>query len=174
MNEDLTPEVFLADYVGEPGKRMFFIQAVAGPEMRTFQIEKQQVLLLTEKLSEMLLVVDPEDTIKSTMPGRDPVLTPVEPIEPLWRVGTIAIAYEEDPDRVVILLQPGLTGEEDEAEEPDGTRFYLRRDQVRAFILHANAAADEGRPLCQLCGLPMDPDGHACPASNGHRPTKTI
>ena len=30
---------------------------------------------------------------------------------------------------------------------------------------------NEGRPLCQLCGLPMDPDGHKCPASNGHRLT---
>jgi hypothetical protein len=45
----------------------------------------------------------------------------------------------------------------------------LRRDQVRTFVLHAQAIVDEGRPLCQLCGLPIDPSGHACPASNGHR-----
>ncbi|MGH2730258.1 MAG: DUF3090 family protein, partial [Actinomycetota bacterium] len=45
-----------------------------------------------------------------------------------------------------------------------------RRDQARAFVLHALAVIDEGRPLCMLCGLPIDPTGHACPASNGHRP----
>jgi uncharacterized repeat protein (TIGR03847 family) len=49
-------------------------------------------------------------------------------------------------------------------------QFHLRRDQVRAFILHALAVVAEGRPLCQLCGLPIDPEGHICPASNGHRP----
>ena len=25
-----------------------------------------------------------------------------------------------------------------------------------------------GRPLCFLCGQPINPDGHACPRSNGH------
>jgi glutamate synthase domain-containing protein 1 len=44
-----------------------------------------------------------------------------------------------------------------------------REEQARAFVLHALAVVAEGRPLCQLCGLPIDPSGHICPASNGHR-----
>jgi hypothetical protein len=27
-----------------------------------------------------------------------------------------------------------------------------------------------GRPRCSLCGHPMDPEGHSCPRTNGHRP----
>ena len=27
-----------------------------------------------------------------------------------------------------------------------------------------------GRPTCGLCGHPIDPEGHSCPRTNGHRP----
>jgi uncharacterized repeat protein (TIGR03847 family) len=70
-----------------------------------------------------------------------------------------------------VLAQP-VSQEEQESEmgeDDEGIRFLLRRDQVRAFVLHAVAIVDEGRPTCQLCGLPIDPEGHNCPASNGHR-----
>jgi uncharacterized repeat protein (TIGR03847 family) len=172
---EVTPEVFVADYVGQPGHRAFFLQASGGAGTFTFSLEKQQVQLLAEKLSELLLMIDSEDTITGTEPQRDPALAVAQPVEPAWRIGTIALAYEEHEDQVVVLVEPfqpeeGEEGEVVERDETPGVRFLLRRDQVRAFILHAVAAAEEGRPLCQLCGLPMDPEGHACPASNGHRP----
>ncbi|MEA2498202.1 MAG: hypothetical protein QOH26_607 [Actinomycetota bacterium] len=171
---EITPVTFVADYVGQPGHRAFFLQASGAEGNFTVAIEKQQVQLLAEKLSELLLLVDAQDTITGTEPQRDPALTVVQPVQPAWRVGTIALAYEEEADRVVVVVEPMQIEEEGEGvvetDETPGVRLLLRRDQVRAFILHAVAAAEEGRPLCQLCGLPMDPEGHACPASNGHRP----
>jgi uncharacterized repeat protein (TIGR03847 family) len=168
---EFTPEVFTADYVGEPGKRAFFLQARSEQQTYSFVLEKQQVAVLAEKLRELLLLVDLEDTIKSATPARDPGLELAEPLEPEWRVGTMGLAYEESPDRVVVLAQPVEVSESEEpvAEEDEGIRIMLRRDQARAFVLHADAVVGEGRPTCQLCGLPMDPSGHACPASNGHR-----
>ena len=168
---EITPEVFTADYVGEPGKRAFFLQARSSETTYSFALEKQQVAVLAEKLRELLLLVDTEDTVKTTAPERDPGLQLQQPLEPEFRVGTMGLAYDEEPDQVVVLAQP-VNPEEEEREEPDedeGIRFLLRRDQVRAFVLHAGAVVEEGRPTCQLCGLPMDPAGHACPASNGHR-----
>jgi uncharacterized repeat protein (TIGR03847 family) len=171
---EITPEVFTADYVGEPGKRSFFLQARSPHNFYSFALEKQQVAVLAEKLRELLLLVDTDDTVKSATPSRDPALTLQEPIEPEWRVGTMGLAYEESDDRVVVLAQPVEVAEEDalesvDEEEEDGIRILLRRDQARSFVLHASAIVEEGRPTCQLCGLPMDPEGHACPASNGHR-----
>jgi hypothetical protein len=29
--------------------------------------------------------------------------------------------------------------------------------------------AAAGRPRCELCGNPIGPEGHVCPALNGHR-----
>jgi uncharacterized repeat protein (TIGR03847 family) len=168
---DVTPDVFTADFTGRPGARTFYVQARGSSGVHSFLLEKQQVAILAEKLQELLLMIDTEDTIKSAAPQRDPALRLEEPVEPEWRIGTIGLLYDEDRDVVVIALQEASVDEEEEEEETDaGYRFHLRRDQVRSLILHALAAVGEGRPLCQLCGLPMDPEGHVCPASNGHRP----
>jgi uncharacterized repeat protein (TIGR03847 family) len=176
MSVDFTPEIFTADYVGEPGHRTFFLQGRGDEGASTLLIEKQQVALLAEKLAELLVMIDESDTVRSTPSQRDPALAIGEPTDPEWRVGAMGLAYDETDDRVVVLVQPveDDDGEESATEEPveeqEGIRFLLRRDQARAFVLHALAVIDEGRPLCMLCGLPMDPTGHACPASNGHRP----
>lgn len=166
---DITPGSFVADYTGEPGARVFFIQA-RGETTYTFLAEKQQIDLLADRLREMLLLLDADDPVAASTPARDPSIQLEEPVEPDWRIGTIAIGYVEESDRVVVSLAPA---QENPPEDPEDiefdARFFLDKEQVRAFILHASAVVAEGRPLCQLCGLPMDPDGHNCPASNGHR-----
>jgi uncharacterized repeat protein (TIGR03847 family) len=174
MSPEFTPEIFTADYVGSPGRRTFYLQARAAAGSVSLLAEKQQVEALAEKLRELLVIVDGSDTISQSTAQRDPALA-MEPEEPQGRVGTIGLAYEEDDDRVLVVVQP-LRDDPEADEEADldldteeGFRFVLRRDQVRAFVLHSEAVVAEGRPLCQLCGLPMDPEGHACPASNGHR-----
>lgn len=168
---EITPDVFTADYVGEPGERSFYLQARSAHVMYSFALEKQQVAVLAEKLQELILLIDTDDTVKGATPARDPALALEQPIEPEFRIGTMGLAYEEPEDRVVVLAQPVEVVEEEtlEDEEDEGIRILLRRDQARAFVLHARAIVEEGRPTCQLCGLPMDPAGHACPASNGHR-----
>jgi uncharacterized repeat protein (TIGR03847 family) len=168
----VNPDIFTADYVGEPGRRSFYLQARGAEGLLSFPIEKQQVVVLAEKLRELLLLVDGDDTVISASAGRDPALAFTEPVSDETQVGTIGLAYEEDSDRVVVLLQPmPEEDEEDEAavDDASGVHLELRRDQVRAFVLHAIAVVNEGRAICQLCGLPMDPAGHRCPASNGHR-----
>ena len=168
----MIPDIFTADYVGEPGSRSFYLQARGAEGLLSFPIEKQQVVVLAEKLRELLLLVDGDDTVTSAAAGRDPALAFTEPMSDETQVGTIGLAYEEDADRVVVLLQPMSEENDDEEVEVDetsGIHLELRRDQVRAFVLHAIAVVNEGRAICQLCGLPMDPAGHRCPASNGHR-----
>jgi uncharacterized repeat protein (TIGR03847 family) len=175
MNEDLRPEIFTADYVGSPGKRVFYLQARGSFGSVTYLLEKQQVAVLADKLRELLVMVDPADTVAGAEPARDPALALAEPAQPEWRVGMMGLTYEEDDEKVLLLVRSAEEqGEEesalgDEDDEPS-VQFHLRRDQVRSFILHALAVVAEGRPLCQLCGLPIDPEGHICPASNGHRP----
>lgn len=166
---ELTPEIFTAGYVGRPGERAFFLQVRGAFGVHSYPIEKQQVAVLAEKLRELLLLIDAEDTVGSALAERDPALDLEAPADADWRIGTIGLAYEEEADLVVVLIQPATAEEEEEEEAEAGHRFLLRRDQIRAFVLHVAAVVGEGRPICQLCGLPIDPDGHQCPASNGHR-----
>jgi uncharacterized repeat protein (TIGR03847 family) len=167
-----TPDVFTADYMGEPGARTFFLQSQINDTPTSFLLEKQQVAVLAERLREVLLMIDEDDTIKSAVPARDPGLMPAEPVEPEWRVGNMGLAYDEEADRVIVLLEE-VQAEDDPDPDASAARILLRRDQARSFLLHAIAIVEEGRPICQLCGLPMDPAGHKCPASNGHHPHET-
>jgi uncharacterized repeat protein (TIGR03847 family) len=168
----MNPDTFTADYTGEPGRRSFYLQGRGTEGSITFMIEKQQVAVLAEKLRELLIIIDHEDTVGSTVAGRDPALNLDEPLHADERVGAIGLAYDEESDRMIVYVQPMDADEEIESlddEDSEGVRFELRRDQARAFVLHAIAVVNEGRPTCQLCGLPIDPEGHRCPASNGHR-----
>lgn len=166
--------VFTADYTGEPGRREFFLQARTAQDRYTFACEKQQVIALAERLAEVLLLADAEDPVKGATPARDPGLELV-PEMPSARAGAIALGYEEGADSITVVIEAAEAGGPDEAEEagaleetPETLTVVLRSDQARAFVLHALAIAGEGRELCKLCGLPMDPAGHRCPASNGH------
>ncbi len=172
---EIDPEVFTGDYVGSPGRRTFYLQARGATGVSTYLVEKEQVSVLAEKVRELLVLLDQEDTVLTASPSRDPGLALLEPVQAEWRAGSMGLSYDEEDDRVVIFLKEASADQEDEQEERADiesfdVRFRLRRDQARSFVLHAMAAVGEGRPLCQLCGLPMDPEGHLCPASNGHRP----
>jgi uncharacterized repeat protein (TIGR03847 family) len=65
---------------------------------------------------------------------------------------------ELDPDEIEI----DLNIEVEVAE----VRIGLTRGQVEAFIDGARRIIEGGRPLCRLCGRPMDAEGHACPRWN--------
>ena len=179
MTMEVRPEVFTADYTGRPGERTFFLQSRSETLTLSFLLEKGQVEVLAEKLKELLVMIDPADPIRTVENVRNPLFALSAPIEPEWRVGTISLTYQEDPEFVVVALEPVVAAEEEPTdldEGPEGVddfevRILITRDQARGFISHALAVVNEGRPLCQLCGLPMDPDGHKCPASNGHRLT---
>ena len=177
---EISPQTFTADYVGEPGDRTFYVQSRGRDATLSYLIEKQQVAALADRLRDLLMMIDEEDTIRSAAPARDPALVMDEPVQPEWRVGTMGLAYEEESDLVVVVMQPAdESGDEEQSEEDqaifhdseNAVRFLLRRDQARAFILHGLAVVQEGRPTCQLCRLPMDPSGHVCPASSGHHVT---
>ena len=58
---------------------------------------------------------------------------------------------------------------EEGSEEPSRVRFWATREQMLSLARHGASVCAQGRPRCQLCGNPIDPEGHQCPALNGHR-----
>lgn len=161
-----------AGAVGEPGQRTFYLQVRAGTELVTVVMEKQQVELLAASILDILARVGKET---EEGPGEDE-LELEEPLEAIWRVGKLSIGYAEDRDQLMLELEELLPELEDEevaeqvgAPEPNTIRLWATRSQMLALSRHAAAVAARGRPPCQFCGNPLDPDGHTCPAMNGHR-----
>jgi uncharacterized repeat protein (TIGR03847 family) len=90
----------------------------------------------------------------------------------MWRAGRLSIGYEEESDRLLLELLELVPDEEDDESEgtaADRVRLWATRDQMLSLARHGAMVAERGRPTCDLCGNPMDPEGHACPATNGHR-----
>ena len=103
-------------------------------------------------------------------------------VEPEWTVATIAVSFDDELERVVVVLEESALSDEEDAPEDLSTdaedegrvaRVAVTREQAAAFAIRATTLVEAGRPPCPLCGLPLDPSGHDCPRTNGHRPPVT-
>jgi uncharacterized repeat protein (TIGR03847 family) len=176
------PERFIAGTVGEPGARTFFLQARSGPRVTSVVLEKEQVALLAERLGELLDEIVRRTGGAVAVPAAAPTgLADNEPLDqPIleeFRVGSLALAWDESHERIVI--EAGAVTEDENAAEPlsddptadapDALRVRLTGGQARAFAARAEAVVGAGRPPCPLCALPLEPEGHICPRQNGYR-----
>jgi uncharacterized repeat protein (TIGR03847 family) len=144
---------------GPVGKRVFLVQCRAGGTLLTLKAEKQQVSVLAEYLGRVLADLERPEHLPEDLDLE-------EPTEPHWVIGTLGVTYDESLDRVVLVAEELVA----EDEEGDMARFSITRAQAAAFAIRATSLVEAGRPPCPLCGLPLDPSGHRCPRTNGHRP----
>jgi uncharacterized repeat protein (TIGR03847 family) len=148
--------------LGEPGQRVFLLQARRAGLLVTMKIEKQQVAALVEYLARVL--PDAPDT------GELLELNDLEPyVEPDFIVGTLAVSYDDDVEQIVLVAEE-LVGEDEVATS---ARITISRRQIAAFAIQGRLLVSAGRTPCPLCGYPLDPRGHVCPKTNGHRPPIT-
>lgn len=147
-------EVFWTGTEGDPGQRVFFLVGGSNGELVFLRCEKQQVAALGEYLRALL-----DDLAPKVEPADGH--GEVTPLPFRWTVGSIGVAYDEPNDRIVVVLE-----ELSEADTPATARFTFTCAQAAAFAQHALDLVARGRPDCELCGQPIDPEGHACPRMN--------
>jgi uncharacterized repeat protein (TIGR03847 family) len=147
---------------GEPGQRVFLLQVRQSARVLTVKVEKGQVAELATHLSRAIA-----DRPPSEPPPAAARLE--ESTEPEWVVGSIRLGYDNAADRVAVVLEE-LQLEPD--AEAAAAMIMISADQASALITEIAALVEAGRPACPHCGYPLDPSGHVCPKSNGHRPPK--
>jgi len=183
------PQRFVAGTVGEPGQRTFFLQASGGGRTTSVSLEKQQVLVLAERVDALLdevmrrsagAVAAPEVPAVPVLssPGLEDMAPLETPIEEEFRVGTMALAWDPD-DEVVVIEAQAVTEDDGDAESPlideddeDGPpllRVRVPGALARSFVARARSVVAAGRPPCPFCGGPLDAAGHVCPRANGYR-----
>ncbi|TDC77983.1 DUF3090 domain-containing protein [Streptomyces hainanensis] len=183
------PDRFVAGTVGLPGRRTFFLQATAAGRTTSVALEKAQVEALAERIDELLDEVVRRSGGSTSVPAVAPTelsdTGPLEsPVEEEFRVGTMALAWDSESERMIVeaqaLVELDADSEEEfaEAEErllrddengPPMLRVRLSGTMARAFAKRALEVVNAGRPPCPLCSLPLDPEGHVCPRQNGYR-----
>ena len=157
-------DAFTAGALGQPGARVFYLQARQGRQRVAVKCEKQQVTAIAQYMKRVLNDLPPVED--RPMPG---VLELKQPVDEVFVLGPIGLGYDRSSDRLIVQLEEfGPIDEEGESlPGHDGhIRLYVTRGQAAAFCDHADQIVAAGRPDCQWCSLPMDPDGHACPRMN--------
>jgi uncharacterized repeat protein (TIGR03847 family) len=160
---------FSATAIGEPGSRIFYLSARRGRERVTVRCEKLQVKAISTWLRNVLNDLPPSENrplVGRAELGGDP--------DTAFVLGPIGLGYDRVNDRLLVQLEELLDADMQEGEEDTEVdsadrghvRFYVTRGQADAFCEHADRVVAAGRPPCQWCGHPIDPEGHACPRMN--------
>ncbi|WP_407317201.1 DUF3090 domain-containing protein [Isoptericola halotolerans] len=167
------PDRVVVGTVGRPGSRTFYVQARAGDRTSSVALEKQQSAVLAEMIDRLLDDLRAGDD-RLSIPGEAPVELidddPLDqPVQEDFRTGSMRLSW--DPRTLQVVIEAFPVGEEP-ADGDDGgpSEVLLVRIPVgtaRAFARRARRVVESGRPICSDCGLPMDDDGHACPADDG-------
>jgi uncharacterized repeat protein (TIGR03847 family) len=182
--------------VGPPGGRTFFLQARQDNQLVTLKLEKQQVAALAHFLAEILADLPargpgpapPSDLVEPALAEwavGGLALSYDAPADRLVILAQeIGLAEEvriepDDPFDPAANDPAGDPAANDPAGDPAADPGSSDLGVARIGITPATAAAivrrgeellQAGRPACGLCGRPMNPEGHSCPRTNGHRP----
>ncbi len=166
---------FTVGTVGLPGERTFYLQLNSGNTVISASLEKSQVAALSERLEYMLKeirLVHPlaprPQLIRDSLPLEMPVMDE-------FRIGSIAIFFDEDTQLIQIDLREVNTNDEDlDDESPllediQVIRLFISPSQAKTFHDRAELVISAGRQPCPFCGFPIDPQGHLCARANGYR-----
>lgn len=190
------PDFFTTGTVGVPGRRTFYLQAREAGNVVTLKLEKEQIRALAEYLAKLLNDLPKPGALPRDMALLEPVSEAwvvgslgVAYDESADRILIVAeelteeteededeeddepaegTTVEESPRAAGTSAEPAEPPEPPESPDTAKARFRLTRPQAAAFVERARSLVQAGRPSCRLCGLPIDPDGHTCPGTNGH------
>ena len=150
------PDKVMVGVRGEVGNRLFLLQAREGRRLVIVKCEKLQLSALAEWLGQVMSTLGrlghlPDD------------LSLESEYEADFVAGDIAVAINEERQTIEVTIES--------ADEGDDTlELTLTKEWAGALAIAVTRLVDAGRPLCPLCGGPLDPRGHDCPRTNGHRP----
>ncbi len=174
------PDRVVIGTIGVPGERTFYLQVRTGKQIVSIALEKQQSAQLAEKIDEIL---DQLGTLEGN-PFSVPTSTPIElvdndqleAVEEQFRTGAMSLGWDPTTAQVVIEAYP-LTDvdadetdeslDDDDADASEVLRVRMPVGTARAFAKRAREVVGAGRPICPLCGYPMDADGHTCTLPEG-------
>ena len=156
-------DAFTTGAVGRPGDRTFFLQARAERPARRRQVRE---------------AAGRRDRRSTSQGAQRPPAARGQADGGCARAGTtrsrrsfvlgpIGLGYDRSADKVLRAARRGRrrsTRTASDRRADDGhIRLYVTRGQAAAFCEHAEKVVAAGRPDCQWCGHPIDPDGHAMP-----------
>ncbi|WAP50628.1 DUF3090 family protein [Arthrobacter sp. ATA002] len=175
VHEFAWPDRVVVGTVGVPGQRTFYLQVRTGKQLLSIALEKQQSAQLAEKIDEIL---DQLMTVDGN-PFHVPASTPIElvdnddleAVQEQFRAGVMSLGWDPTTTQLVIEAYPlaevdeddnGFLEDEDDTDAAEVLRVSMPVGTARAFAKRTREVVGAGRPICVICGQPIDADGHTC------------
>ena len=147
--------------IGPKGQRTFHLQAGQDNRIVSFTIEKEQAHALSAAIAELLVDIDHRGDPRPEVDFSQLDMDLREPIEPLFRIAQMGLAYESGEDKIVLIAQEFVPRSEDDPDDEDDedfdffegddgdpkvVRMWCSREQMHALSLHAMDTVKSGRP----------------------------
>lgn len=147
-----------AQSFGEPGQRTFRLRLLGSTsQTASLWLEKEHLRALSLAFRQVMSQVGYDKGPRAAEVREFP-----ETDEHDFRVGSIGIGFDASSGNVVLQI-----GELEGGDDP-ALRVQLALDMSASLMEQLDAIISEGRPICPLCGSPIDQAGHVCIRSNGH------
>ena len=156
-----------AEAVGQPGQRRFRVRMLsANGDSATCWMEKEQLTALRDALSTIL---KDEGYSYVQVPLDDRAPDPALPLnsDTEFQTGQLSVGVNREAKRAAV-----IAAGRPESGEGDVITVSAEFDFRRAyeFCVQISEVVNAGRPSCPLCSGPIDPAGHMCVKTNGHKP----
>ena len=149
-----------AEAIGQPGQRRFRLLVRSTTQTASIWMEKQQLEGIGAWLEEVI------DKLDEEQPGSDPDVEPTpfgDTFDVEFRASQMGLGYAEEESLFAI-----QAFDLESAGTAPVFRCNLTRGQCRVLARKIERVVAGGRPICPLCEMPIDPEGHVCPKANGH------
>jgi uncharacterized repeat protein (TIGR03847 family) len=169
-----------ADAVGQPGQRRFRLFAQSARGSVVMWMEKGQLNNLSLALDRFLAQLTEGQVLRvEARAGGQPVPEGMPddfPLPPTYdfQVGEMKLGYDERHDSFVLSATPLeiVMGQDQRPQllirEEEAVSFSFTQDDARQLTSLISAVVSQGRPVCPLCGAPLEEGPHACLKQNGH------
>lgn len=149
------PDKIMVGVRGDVGNRLFLFQVREGRRLAIIKCEKIQLAALGEWISQVIGELGRPDHLPDDF-------TLEAEYESDFVAGDIAVSLDEEAQAIDVTMES--------MEEDSSLNVRLSREWAAGLAIAIVRLVKAGRPLCPLCGGPLDPQGHDCPRTNGHRP----
>ncbi len=156
-----------AEAIGEPGRRTFRITLHGQLGTAKVWMEKEQLFELGISIKRLLASIPHSENVAE---NNFESTTPFSQTTHEFQLGSLALSYDDDQKQFILVVTDVSDIEELEEEISEPTvNISANSKQMADLAEEALEVCAAGRPNCPLCGDPIDPEGHICPRSNGHK-----
>jgi uncharacterized repeat protein (TIGR03847 family) len=148
--------------VGVPGKRTFFLAIGEKNNWVRIWVEKEHVQAIAVAVEQLLLTLEQAEIAFPEKGGTPPDETPSGLPSAELDIVQATLGYEEE--KATLEIQAQKSGAQEETPVEVHCRVTLA--QLKSLEEQAAKGCAAGRPLCPICGGPIDPEGHVCPKEN--------